>query len=168
MKASSNCIELIKHYESLHDGDLSTIGLQPKMCPRGVWTEGYGHAILDNMGRQIKGIANKQLAYAHYKVQTEADAEKQLMADLEHRELQIMELCLGINQNQFDALLSFLFNLGISNLKTSTLLKLARKNPNDFEIAYEFPRWNMAGGKVWPGLTRRRKSEASLYFTGKF
>lgn len=46
MKTSENGIILIKHYESLHDGDLSRIGLQPKMCPAGYWTEGYGHAIL--------------------------------------------------------------------------------------------------------------------------
>ena len=55
MKTSNIGIELIKEFESLHDGDLSIIGLQPKMCPAGIWTEGYGHAMRDNKGNFIKG-----------------------------------------------------------------------------------------------------------------
>lgn len=70
-----------------------------------------------------------------------------------------------INQNQFDALVSFCYNCGAANLKSSTLLKKVNANPNDPTIANEFLKWNKAAGKVMAGLTRRRKAEADLYFS---
>ena len=70
-----------------------------------------------------------------------------------------------ITQNQFDALVSFTYNLGATNLSKSTLLKKVNKNPNDKSIASEFMKWNRAGGKVLNGLTKRRKDEAALYFS---
>lgn len=69
-----------------------------------------------------------------------------------------------VNQNQFDALVSFAYNVGLGNLEKSTLLKKVNKNPNDPTISTEFLKWNKAGGKVLLGLTRRRKAEAALYF----
>ena len=67
-----------------------------------------------------------------------------------------------LNQDQFDALVSFTFNLGEGNLKQSTLLQ--KVNAGDFAgAAKEFPRWNKAGGQVLPGLVRRRASEALLF-----
>ena len=70
-----------------------------------------------------------------------------------------------INQNQFDALVSFTYNLGATNLGKSTLLKKVNINPKDKSIADEFVKWNRAGGKVLNGLTKRRKDEAALYFS---
>jgi len=70
-----------------------------------------------------------------------------------------------LTQNQFDALVSFTYNVGAKNLSTSTLLKKININPNDPSIALEFPKWNWSGGKVLLGLTRRRKAEADLYFS---
>lgn len=69
-----------------------------------------------------------------------------------------------ITENQFAALVSFAYNCGIANLKSSTLLRKVNANPNDPTIAAEFAKWNKAGGKVLAGLTRRRKAEAELYF----
>jgi len=69
-----------------------------------------------------------------------------------------------INENQFSALVSFSFNVGIGNLKSSTLLKKVNANPNDPTIMQEFKKWNRASGKVLAGLTRRREAEANLYF----
>ena len=67
-----------------------------------------------------------------------------------------------INQDQFDALVSFAFNLGAGNLKQSTLLR--KVNARDFAgAAQEFQRWNKGGGKVLPGLTRRRACEGLLF-----
>ncbi|MEP9361005.1 lysozyme [Sphingomonas sp. KR3-1] len=66
------------------------------------------------------------------------------------------------SQNQFDALVDFAYNLGIRNLQTSTLLKL-HKAGNYPAAAAEFPKWNMAAGKVLPGLVRRRAAEQALY-----
>ena len=70
----------------------------------------------------------------------------------------------NVNSNQFDALVSFAYNCGIANLKSSTLLRKVNANPNDPTIAGEFAKWNKAGGKVLAGLTRRRKAEADLYY----
>lgn len=70
-----------------------------------------------------------------------------------------------INENQFDALVSFCYNLGAANLKISTLLKKVNINPNDPTIANEFLKWDLAGGHVLAGLLRRRQAESALYFT---
>lgn len=70
-----------------------------------------------------------------------------------------------VSQNQFDALVSFCYNVGPQNLKISTLLKKVNANPNDPSIANEFLKWNKAGGRALPGLTRRRQSESDLYFS---
>ncbi len=70
-----------------------------------------------------------------------------------------------ITQNQFNALVSFAYNCGDNNLGKSTLLKLVNKNPANPKIADEFAKWVYANGKIMPGLVRRRKQEADLYFT---
>jgi lysozyme len=80
------------------------------------------------------------------------------------RQLNIM-LQKTVTQNQFDALVSFCYNLGTGSLRSSTLLKKANKNPNDASIAAEFNKWINAGGKPLEGLKRRRAAEAALYFT---
>ncbi len=69
-----------------------------------------------------------------------------------------------VNQNQYDALVSFAYNLGINNLKSSTLLKKVNANPADVTIRDEFNKWTHAGGKVLEGLVKRRKIESDLYF----
>ena len=69
-----------------------------------------------------------------------------------------------VNENQFGALVSFAYNAGIGNLKSSTLLKKVNANPSDASIRLEFMKWDKAGGKQLAGLTRRRKAEADLYF----
>lgn len=71
----------------------------------------------------------------------------------------------NINQNQFNALVSFAYNVGTGNFSSSTLLKKVNKNPDDLTIKAEFLRWNKAGGKVINGLTNRRNEEADLYFS---
>ena len=70
-----------------------------------------------------------------------------------------------ITQNMFDSLVSFAYNCGLANLKSSTLLKLVNANPNNVvPITQNFLKWNRAGGKVLNGLTLRRKKEAELFF----
>ena len=71
----------------------------------------------------------------------------------------------NINQNQFDALVSFSYNLGLGSLSKSTLLKKVNINPNDPTIKNEFLKWDKAGGKVLKGLTRRRNEESEHYFS---
>ncbi len=167
MQTSQKGITLIKHFETLHDGDLSLIGLQPKMCPAGVWTEGFGHAILDDNGKQITGCLGKYKAYENSVAYTKKEALELLSDDLKSIEYQINRLSLSLSQYQFDALVSFTFNLGIGNLRSSTLLRMVKQNHWNFLIAYEFPKWRRANGIILPGLERRRREEAQLYFTGK-
>ena len=81
---------------------------------------------------------------------TEAQAEQYLMFE--------------VNQNQFDALISFAYNLGLGALHGSTLLKLVNQGDMN-DAANEFPRWNRAGGQVIAGLTRRRLAEQQLFST---
>ena len=69
-----------------------------------------------------------------------------------------------INQNQFGALVSFSYNCGLQNLKSSTLLKKVNADPNDEAIFKEFLKWNKANGRTMAGLLRRRDAEAKLYF----
>ena len=69
-----------------------------------------------------------------------------------------------INQNQFGALVSFAYNCGLQNLKSSTLLKKVNANPDDLTIFKEFLKWNKANGRTMAGLLRRREAEAKLYF----
>jgi len=69
-----------------------------------------------------------------------------------------------ISQHQFDALVSFAYNVGVNALRNSTLLKKVNANPADPSIRDEFRRWNRAAGRVLAGLTRRRTAEAELYF----
>jgi lysozyme len=167
LKLSLQGYDLIKHYESLHDGDLTQIGLQPKMCPAGVWTIGWGHAVVYK-GRLLKGEQNKKLALSLYPDLSEDEADKLLIEDAQLREKQVNDLGLQLEQYEFDSLVSFVFNEGIGNLKTSTLLKriIAKKNKehvtNDM-IKEAFGRFKYASGIVLPGLVYRRKTEAELF-----
>lgn len=168
VKTSQDGINLIKFFEGLHDGDLSQIGLQPKMCPAGYWTEGYGHVIIYK-GRMLEGIENKELAYKVSTIKTEEDAIKTLLQDLIRYEDSVKTYVkVVLTQNQFDALVSFTYNVGKGNFRSSTLLKKLNELviPNDKllnSIATEFLKWNKAKGKVLKGLTLRRIAEKNLF-----
>lgn len=96
---------------------------------------------------------------------TESQAETLLKSDVGRFEKGVEELVtVPLNQNQFDALVSFSFNLGLGNLKSSTLLR--KLNSLDYiGAANEIPRWDKAGGKVLKGLTRRRLAEKELFLS---
>jgi lysozyme len=170
MKISSQGISLIKHFESLHDGDLTEIGLQTKMDPLGIWTVGYGHALKVD-GEFLRGEADRDKAYAMFPNMTEAEACELLDQDCNERECQIERLDLNLSQNEFDALVSFSYNCGIRNLKSSSLLKfIIIGNWTAADIKWSFSLWNKGREngilKVLPGLTKRRRSEAELFLTG--
>ncbi len=96
---------------------------------------------------------------------TKDQAEVLLRKELGSIERNINLMVTGkINQNQFDALVSFCYNLGSNSLRTSTLLKKINVNPVDKAIKTEFQKWVHAGGKVLTGLVNRRNAEAELYF----
>lgn len=141
MKTSHKGIALIKEFEGLR--------LKAYKCPGGVWTIGYGHTAGVKPGMVI----------------SEAQAEEYLMADLIASEKYLNDLRLAINQNQFDALISFFYNVGTGNFSRSTLLRKVRANPQDNSIMDEFLRWVYSKGRVLPGLQRRRLAEMKLYFS---
>ena len=96
----------------------------------------------------------------------EARAIELLAFSLSKFEQYVDSYCVDtITQNQFDALVSFCYNVGPANLKASTLLKKVNADPNDPSIRAEFLKWNKAGGRALKGLTRRREAEANLYFS---
>ncbi len=162
MKTSQKGIDLIKEFESLHDGDLRRPGLQPKMDPVGIWTEGYGRAMRDDKGNFLKGSGNKAVAEKRATIHTDKDAEDALKQDLKiYERIVISKLRVPVNQNQFDALVSHAYNTGGSD----GLFSLINKRAADSEIRNWFTtKYITAGGKVLNGLIRRRKAEADLFF----
>ena len=146
-KVSQEGVNLIKKYEGFKD--------KPYLCPSKVPTIGYGSTYYED-GTKVK-LTDSQIS--------ETRATSLLMALLVSFEKGIDSFCRDdINQYQFDALVSFAYNCGLTNLKKSTLLKKVNANPNDPTIAKEFLKWNRGNGKVLSGLTKRRQEEANLYF----
>ena len=162
MRTSVNGLNLIKEFESLHDGDLSVIGLQPKMCPAKIWTEGYGRAMRNKNGVFLKDVKDKQEAYANITIHTKQEAEKALNEDVGIFERIVSsKIKIDLNQNQFDALVSYTYNTGGSD----TLFKLINQKAPKEQIQKWFEtKYITANGVTKPGLVRRRKEESNLFF----
>lgn len=143
MKASVDAYELIKQFEGLR--------LEAYLCPAGIWTIGYGHTSCVSPNSFI----------------TIQEADEYLHRDVAAIEMQLNKLNLSLRQCQWDAIVSFVFNVGIGNFKASTLLAKIRINPDDNSIIDEFLRWVYANGKVMRGLQKRRLTEMKLYFSDK-
>lgn len=163
MKTGRKGIALIKAFESLHDGDSKMIGLQPKMCPAGIWTEGYGRTMRGKNGKFLKGIVNKEIAFKSASIKTESEAEKALLEDLRvYEEIVDKKVTVQLTQNQHDALVSHTYNTGGS----STLFSLVNKKADEKSIRTWFEtKYITGGGVVLNGLIRRRKAESNLFFT---
>ena len=142
METSQEGLSLIKKFEGCK--------LEAYKCAAGVWTIGYGSTDGVNEGMKI----------------SQERADMLLLEDVEVFEEAVNKLVeVNLEQNQFDALISWTFNLGETNLTNSTLLKVL--NNKDYEgVPAQIKRWNKAGGKVLQGLIRRREAEA-LLFEGK-
>jgi lysozyme len=176
MKTSQRGIDLIKAYEGIRDGDPSTVNLDPYLCPANVATIGWGHAIVDpDTGLQLKGREGLKRARELFPDGiTLEEAEALLRTDLEERERDVSSLVkVYVSQGQFDALVSFAFNVGTDidadsiaeGLGDSTLLR--KLNYQDYAgAAAEFPKWNKSEGRVLLGLTRRRQAERDLFLEG--
>lgn len=142
MHISQKGLDLIKSFEGLR--------LSAYRCPADIPTIGYGTTAGVKMGDTI----------------TKERAEDLLRADVKRFEDQVLRLVkVPLTQGQFDALVSFTYNLGAANLGNSTLLRLL--NAGDYKgAAAQFDRWTKAGGKELPGLVKRRAAERAL-FEGK-
>lgn len=130
---------LIKQYEGLR--------LQAYLCPAGIPTIGWGHTKGVKMGCCI----------------TEQQAEEYLTEDLAPAEQVLNAMAINFRQHQFDALVSWIFNLGRGAFLTSTLYKCIQANANDEQIADQIVRWTNASGKQLIGLMKRRVAEANMF-----
>lgn len=150
MKTKKKGLDLIKQFEGLE--------LSPYLCPANVPTIGYGATYY--------GATDKKVKLSDPKI-TKKYADELLKGMLTSYEDGVARYVQKkINQNQFDALVSFAYNLGLGALKSSTLLKKINANPNDPDIKNQFKRWVKSGGKTLQGLVKRRTEEAELYFSG--
>jgi len=141
MRTTTKGISLIQGFESLRT--------RAYRCPAGFWTIGYGHTLGVKAGDYI-----------------DIDKAAQLLAeDLREFEAVVNRECPSINQNQFDALVSFVFNVGSGNFQKSTLLRKIKADADDSSIRQEFMKWTKAAGIELAGLVRRRRAEADLYFS---
>ena len=139
--------------------------LKPYLCPAGIPTIGWGSTRYPN-GVRVS-MRDPEI--------TQAKADEMLLWDLKAFETDVTNLTKSVklNQNQFDALVEFAYNVGSDididsipeGLGDSTLLKKVLANPNDKSISAEFAKWNKGNGKVLPGLVKRRKLDAELYFS---
>ena len=96
---------------------------------------------------------------------TQTQADELFVFEIMSKSNVLTAMNLKINQNQYDSLCSFIFNLGMASFNSSTLLKKIKLNPKDESIRAEFMKWINNDGKVLKGLIRRRKAEADLYFS---
>ena len=139
MKLGERGTEILKYFEGCK--------LTAYQDSVGVWTIGYGHT---------KGVYDGMTI-------TQDQAEQMLLSELEEYEGYIENMVtVPLTQNQFDALVVWVYNLGPTNFKNSTLLK--ELNAGNYNAAgQEITRWNKAGGKVLAGLVKRREAEAELF-----
>jgi lysozyme len=135
-------IDIVERFEGLR--------LRAYKCPAGIWTCGVGHT-----GPDVdEGL-----------VVSEDVAEEWLRVDLEHAAKTVdRAVATTLNSNERSALISFVFNLGSGAFTSSTLLKVLNMGDR-VGAANQFLRWDKAGGKVLPGLTKRRKAERALFLT---
>jgi lysozyme len=159
MKVSNKLIELVKHHEGVRT--------KPYRCPALLWTVGVGH-VIDPAHAAVKYEDRKNLPIPDGwdRQLTMGEVDAILAQDLARFERGVARLCpAAVNsQGQFDALVSFAFNVGLGNLQRSSLrMKI---NRGEFEeAAEEFMKWTKAGGRVLPGLVKRRLDEQRLYLS---
>ncbi len=146
-KAVGAAIKLIKKWEGFIP--------EPYLCPAGVPTIGYGSTFYEN-GDEVKMTDEKvdKKRAEEILINHVNDVEAQVKRVIKHE----------LKPNQLGALISFTYNLGIGNLKRSTLLIKVNNGPDDQAIETELKRWVKSGGKVLNGLVARRAEESDLYY----
>ncbi len=158
MKTNKQGIAILHEFESCR--------LKAYKCPAGVWTIGWGNTFYED-GRSVR----------EGDIITQERADTLFQVILERFEVQARRAITSqLNENQFSAFVSALYNIGpgstqksglirLKNGRPSTLLTLINQNPNNPAIRNQFMAWISKGSTFEPGLTRRRKAEADLYFS---
>lgn len=171
MKLSKAGVDLMHRFEGFKD--------RPYLCPAHIWTIGYGHVLYQEQIRlpvlrppgktqaDIPMIRREMpLKLEDFRVWSKQEIDELFRADVADFERGVLRLVPGVvgRQGSFDALVSFAFNAGLGNLQRSTIRM--RANRGDWEGAAEaFMMWTKGGGKVLPGLVRRREAERSLFLS---
>ncbi len=159
MKVSKAAIDMIKHHEGVRT--------KPYRCPALLWTVGVGH-VIDPTHATVKYEERRNLPIPEGwdRVLTMDEVDRILSQDLGRFERGVVRLCPAAvgRQGIFDSLVSFAFNVGLGNLQRSSLRM--KTNRGEFEeAAEEFMKWTKAGGRVLPGLVKRRRDEQRLYLS---
>jgi lysozyme len=168
MKISKAGIDLMHRFEGFRN--------KPYLCPAHIWTIGYGHVLYqDQIRLPMARVPDKQvnmirreypLSQEHNRVWTKEEIDKLFIADVAHFERGVLRLIPHIagRQGAFDACVSFAFNAGLGNLQRSTIRM--RANRGDWEgAAQALMMWTKGGGRVLPGLVRRREAERALFLS---
>ena len=159
MKTSVKAKEMIKHHEGVR--------LKPYLCPAKLWTVGVGHVLYPEQAKmKIEDRKDLWLHPEDNRVWTMEQVNALLEFDLDRFERGVARLCPSStsNQNHFDALVSFSFNVGLGSLQKSSLRMKYNRGEYE-EAANEFLKWAKAGGKVLPGLLKRRSDEKALFLS---
>jgi len=158
MNVSPKTIEMIKHHEGVR--------FKPYQCPAKLWTIGVGHVLYPNQGKMpIDQRGGFQLAQEDNRSFSKDEVNAILRADLARFEKGVATYCpVPLTQGQFDALVSFSFNVGLGTLQRSTMRQKVLRG--DMEgAAEELLKYCMAGGKVLRGLQNRRIDERALFLS---
>ena len=168
MKLSKAGADLMHRFEGCRN--------KPYLCPAHIWTIGYGHVLYQEQiklpmvrveGKDIAMIRKEMpLKSEDSRVWSKEEIEKLFSDDIAYFERGVLRLVPGVvgKQGAFDALVSISFNFGLGNLQRSTIRMKA--NRGDWEGAAEaFRVWVKGGGKILPGLVKRREAEIALFLT---
>jgi len=158
MNVSDKALKTIIHHEGVR--------YKPYLCPAGLWTVGVGHVLYPKQG--LLPVAQRGsigLRVEDFRQFTKDEVDAILKADLRRFERGVLRYCPAIaTQGQFDALVSFSFNVGLGTLQRSTLRQ--KHNRGEFDsAAAEFMKYTKGGGKVLKGLVNRRKDEMKIYLS---
>ena len=158
MKVSQRCKEMIKHHEGVR--------FKPYRCPARLWTVGVGHVLYPDQGRlPLDQRDAYPLKAEDNRVFSGTEVDGILSADLRRFEVGVAKLFpVGLTQGQNDALVSFSFNLGLGGVQRSTLRQKVLRGEIE-AAADEFLKFTRGGGKILPGLVKRRNDERALFLS---
>jgi GH24 family phage-related lysozyme (muramidase) len=158
MKVSNKAIAMIKHHEGVRQ--------RPYRCPALLWTIGVGHVLYPEQGKlPLDHRMGVPLKPEDDRLFSMEEVDGILATDLQRFELGVERFCpVSLTQGQFDALVSFSFNVGLGTLQRSTLRQKVLKN-NMEGAAEELLKYCMAGGKPLKGLQNRRRDERVLFLS---
>jgi lysozyme len=160
MIVSPETIRMVKHHEGVRK--------KPYLCPAKLWTVGVGHVLYPEQANlPVSDRIQFPLKPEDARIWSDAEVDDLLAKDLARFERGVARYCPNVlnSQGRFDSLVSFSFNVGLGNLQRSGLRM--KNNRGEFDLAAEeFMKWTKGGGRVLPGLVKRRLDERALYLSG--